>query len=218
MDSLGNILDTPDHTAEPFTWTADAKVKVAAMALSEELQMDAETLVQKVSCLADIVPGAEKVVGRLKPADQVRLAAVFEQVPKRLIALRGALPAGVDVTQVLEKWPEALLIDSKGISLGVGLITNVFAGILDDNGVAAMINTTPQLLQQGVLDACLKGAGHLMPLTQLADSLIRYDDYWMQFQSLRGEPRNDYDELLKDVNYYLNQDVFDSTTSNGSGS
>lgn len=213
MDSLGNIIDSPDHTAESFAWTTDAKIRVAAMALSEEFRVDAESLVHMVSQLANIVPGGERVVGRLKPADQVRLAARLEQVPERLIALREALPAGVDVTMVLAKWPEAVLINPDTIKSGVDLIETVFQGILDASGVAAMIHTTPQLLQEGVLDACLKGAGHLMPLSQLADSLIRYDDYWMQFQSLRGEPRNDYDELLKDVNYYLNQDA-STTTAN----
>jgi hypothetical protein len=213
MDSLGNIIDTPDHTAEPFAWTTDAKIRVAAMALSEEFQVDAESLVHMVSLLADIVPGGERVVRKLKPADQVRLAAKLEQVPERLIALREALPAGVDVTMILAKWPEAVLIDLDRIKSGVDSIETVFQGILDADGVAAMIHTTPQLLQDGVLNACLKGAGHLMPLSQLADSLIRYDDYWMQFQSLRGEPRNDYDELLKDVNYYLNQDVSTTTTN-----
>lgn len=207
MDGLGNILDTPETTAESFAWTPDNKLRLAT-AVAPSLGVDEPgVLVDAVRQLAAVLPGGSDVLDRMKPASQVRLAAEVENVPARLVALRELLPPSVDVTKLIARWPEVLLVEVQDIKDGLDYLMETFQAEVGEEGIGGIIQTSPQLLDRSILRACLRGAGHLMPLRQLATSLIHYDDYWMQFQSLDGEPRNDYDELLKDVNYYLSDAV-----------
>jgi hypothetical protein len=207
MDAQGNIIDSLENTADWFTWTPDTKLRMAADSLSNELGKTSDELLAALQALETVIPGGAPTLQGMKAGDAVRLAAVADAVPARLIEAREALPPGVDAARVVAKWPEALLLPPGGVAAGFAAVAEQFEAAVGPEGVAAMVETTPQLLDSEVLRACFRGAGHLMPLAQLASSLARYEDYWMQFQSLEKEPRNDYDELLKDDNYYQQHGV-----------
>lgn len=202
-DSLGNFIEDPSTTAESAFWTSDAKLRLAADTLSSSLSVPSDTLLHNVQQLGSLVPGGHETLSKLKVADRIRLAAVLDRVPQRLIALRDALPPAVSLQQVVSGWPYAIFLSADDVHHGIQRILEEFSGVVDDWGVYAIIQTTPQILDENIFKTVLRGAGHLMPPAQLANSLARYPDYWMQFQTLEYEPRNDYDELLKDVNYYM---------------
>ena len=207
IDPQGNIIDSIENTADWVTWTPENKLSLAADALSTKLGKSAEELLANIEPLGALIPGGTDSLRSMKPADQIRLAAHAEHVPALLIALRDTLPAGIDVSKLVTQWPEVLLLSIEQVKVGYSSLREVFEKEFGEEGVCEMLETTPQLLDSTILQACLRGAGHLMPLRQLASSLARYGDYWMQFQSLEKEPRNDYDDTLADVNYYLSDNV-----------
>ena len=210
IDKQGNIIDSLENTADWFSWTSDTKLQLAADVLSPKLGIPADILVQNVANLGPIIPGGAQSLQKMKSADLVTLASKIEAVPAKLIALREALPPCIDVAKLISVWPDILLLPQDGersIKNGYQAVLDQFKKEIGEDGVHEMLETTPQLLDSTILANVLRGSGHLMPLRQLASSLARYGDYWMQFQTLEKEPRNDYEDTLNDDVYYWKEDV-----------
>lgn len=89
-------------------------------------------------------------------------------------------------------WPEVLFLDASALAEGVAALRGAFHEE-SEGALSSMLCTTPRLLDRPTLVACLRGGGHLMPRKQLASSLKRYPDFYLQFQSLRSESRGDRD-------------------------
>jgi hypothetical protein len=198
-DTMGNLVEDSLDVAEPFAWTPAAKLRLAAATLATELSTTPESLLNNIKQLAAVLPGNKETVERLRPADAVRIAAAIEDVPARLIALREALPQAVDVAALVARWPEAVLLSPGEVRDGAAALRQTFECDVGEHGVAAMISTTPQLLSARTLERTLRGAGHLMPRAQLADSLARYENWYLQFEALDQEPRNDYEDVLSET-------------------
>ncbi|KAL4539295.1 hypothetical protein Ndes2526B_g02457 [Nannochloris sp. 'desiccata'] len=210
IDKHGNIIDSLENTADWFAWTDDAKLQLAADVLSPKLGISSEFLIHNVAALKPIIPGGAYALKKMKPADLVRLASKIEDVPAKLIELREALPPCIDVANLISIWPDVLLlpIDGKSsVKNGYQAVLDQFKDEIGKDGVNKMLKTTPQLLDSQILADVIRGSGHLMPLRQLASSLARNEDYWMQFQTLEKEPRNDYEDTLNDDVYYWKEDV-----------
>lgn len=218
IDAQGNIIDSLENTAEWFAWDSNAKLRMAADVLSTQLGKSSEALLANIEPFGTLIPGGAASLRTMKPGDLIRLAANIDHVPAKLILLRDCLPSGVDVSQLVAKWPEILLLSEERVTGEYASLLEQFENEVGVEGVCAMLETTPRLLDGTTLQACLRGAGHLMPLRQLASSLARYEDYWMQFQTLENEPRNDYEDTLVDVEYYLNSKVGHHGTGVGSAS
>jgi hypothetical protein len=220
IDKQGNIIDSLENTADWFALTSrDAKLRFAADVLSPKLGINSEILLENVAKLGPIIPGGASCLKKMKPGDLVKLAAKIEDVPAKLIALREALPPCIDVAKLISVWPDVLLLPINGefsVRNGYQAVLNQFQSEIGDDGVHEMLMTTPQLLDSVILADVIRGAGHLMPLRQLASSLARYEDYWMQFQTLEREPRNDYEDTLDDDVYYWKEDVVQRGRSQGS--
>jgi len=168
-------------------------------------------LIQNVAALNPIIPGRAYALKKLKPADLVTLASKVDDVPAMLIELREALPPCIDVARLISMWPDVLLLPinstHSSVKNGYQAVLNQFKSEIGEDGVNEMLETTPQLLDSQILADVIRGSGHLMPLRQLASSLARYEDYWMQFQTLEKEPRNDYEATLHDDVYSWKEDV-----------
>jgi len=220
IDKHGNIIDSLENTADWFAWTADAKVLLAADVLSPKLGINSDILIRNVADLGPVIPGGASALKKLKPADLVRLASIIEDVPAKLIELRETLPPCIDVAKVISMWPDVLLLPTNGkssVKIGYQAVLNQFKSEIGEDGVNEMLGTTPQLLDSQILADVIRGSGHLMPLRQLASSLTRYEDYWMQFQTLEKEPRNDYEDTLQDDVYYWKENVVRGNTGSGGG-
>lgn len=193
LDAQGNIIgDTLENTAEWFALsTNEAKLRLAADTLSSQLDVPAQQLIENATKLGAIVPGGPEALDAMKPADIIRLAAQIDSLPAQWIALRAALPPALDLNRISQKWPAVLLLSPPQAAKGFRAVADQFEGACGREGVIAMLQTSPQLLDTKMLEECMRGASHLMPLAQLASSLTRYGDYYLQFQSLENEPRND---------------------------
>jgi hypothetical protein len=220
IDKHGNIIDTLENTREWFAFTEDAKLKFAADVLSPKVGIDSDTLLANAAKLGRIIPGGPQSLKKMKPADLVRLASKIEEVPAKLINLREAVPPCIDVARLISSWPDVLLLPIDGIlsvQTGYQAVLDQFQNEIGEDGVNEMLETTPQLLDSTILAGVLRGSGHLMPLRQLASSLARYEDYWMQFQTLEKEPRNDYEDTLNDDVYYWKEGVVQRGGGSGGG-
>ena len=198
VDRLGNLIDTPEDTAESFAWTPAAQLRLAATTLADSLQSTPDTLLERVATLASVLPGGHETVEKLKPADSIRLAAVVDEVPGRLIALKEVLPSQVDISKVVCAWPEVGLMSINEIEEGMQLLRDEFEDHVGELGIVRILETTPNMLSPELLKLTMQGAGHLMPRRQLADSLARYHDFYLQFMSLTAEPENNYDDVMEE--------------------
>jgi hypothetical protein len=142
-----------------------------------------------------VLPGGAPALARLLPADAVRLAAMLDEVPARLVALRELLPPSVDVGALVAAFPEAALLTRAETAAGLEALRAAFLEDVGEGGVADILSTTPHVLCATTLCGVLRGAGHLMPRRQLADSLARRSDWYLQFQTLEHEPRNDFEDV-----------------------
>jgi hypothetical protein len=211
IDTHGNIIDSLDNTADWFALSSQAnKIRFAANVLSRQLGNTSENLLENVANLGPILPGGVDSLKKMKPADVVRVASKIEDVPAKLIEIRQALPPCINVANLLSSWPDVLLLPINGeysVKSGYKAVLDQFQSEIGEDAVHEMLKCTPQLLDSVILADVMRGAGHLMPLRQLASSLARYEDYWMQFQTLEKEPRNDYEDTLNDDVYYWKEDV-----------
>lgn len=198
-DELGNLIDAPEDTAESFAWSSvNARRRLAAVSLSKQLQRSPEELLENVEILGTIIPGGQDTLDKLRPADVVRLAADVDKVPGRLIDLRERLPQGTDVRKAVVTWPEVMLLSREEVGEGLAGVREAFEEEVGDEGISAIVETTPGLLKPELLHLTLHGAGHLMPRRQLADALARDPGFYLEFMSLTLEPENNYEDVMEE--------------------
>ena len=211
MDAQGNIVDSLENTREWSTWNRASQLRIAAETLAVKFEMSLEDLLSRAELLPGLLPGGGlDTLEKLRPGDIFTLARDVDLIPGRLIAYREHLPLQLDINVMLMKWPEMLIYctDGESVESAFNAIVDYFKGEVGVAGVVEILETTPQLLDDKIFEAVVRGAGHLMPRRQLASSLARYDAYYLQFETLEKEPRNDYEDTLNDSSdYYSKADV-----------
>lgn len=178
-DELGNIpAESYEDLQAPAGWTADAQLRLAAMAVADEVGCEAEEVAERCAVLLDLAPALRPAVGVMKAADLARLAMSAGDVASQLVALRTLFPTA-DLDEMVSKQPQILLADCEKLRVA----REELLGLLPTLNIDLVVSKQPLLLQLRNAAGFVEDAKRLMPGQDVAKVLEKRPGLVLELQS-----------------------------------
>lgn len=133
---------------------------------------DAAWVDARLCALATLLPGAESCLLSLRAGDLASVLLLDDaQLACRLVELRGALPAGVDVARLAARRPALLLSPTPGDDARASLRLLGEALPASADGLEALLTREPGLLDATSVRCALEELRRLMPHADAAAAL-----------------------------------------------